>query len=185
MKIRRIDRVTLTRGEVFRFFFTAGRYVAPWEGETQGKHYEDRKYESVGSGLLLAGGQMMHGQYYITELGTGASSYAAGINNNGQVIGTDESGALDQAVIWQANTKPVYITSPSHDSGTGMAIADSGAVVGYFTTTSGTNLPFLYSGGTVTKLPLANAMPYAVNSSNQVVVPTPRRSRPLFTRAAP
>ena len=118
--------------------------------------------------IVVVGGQTMQGQYYITGLGSGESSVANGINNSGLVIGTDESGNVSQAAIWQAKGQPVFIKPPAGDSAYGMAINDNGQVVGQFTTTGGINKPFLYSHGTVTNLPLTNATPYAINSSGQV-----------------
>src|SRR5262249_44566379 len=81
----------------------------------------------------------------------GTVSFANGINNRGQVVGTSIDGqfAVEHAILWQNGT-PTDLGTLGGQSSEAFAISDSGVVLGDSTTKLApfTFDPFIYSKGT-------------------------------------
>jgi probable HAF family extracellular repeat protein len=131
--------------------------------------------------LLSFSGRGACGQvrYTLTDLGTlpgGVGTFAYGINDSGQVVGSgpvgDGSGA-NRAFLYSSGTMTDLGTlgSASFDS-SAVAINASGQVVGRSGTWSGQSHAFLYSNGTMTDLgALGGSASCAcgINASGQIV----------------
>jgi probable HAF family extracellular repeat protein len=122
--------------------------------------------------VLAAAGTMLgqSPQYTIMEVARQSTAY--GINNHGQIVLADGTSAPQRVAIWQDGVPTQYINPPpggdyAYVNGS-QSINDHGDVVGEFGH-PGVNIPFLYSNGTVTILPLADAMPFGINNNGQIV----------------
>jgi probable HAF family extracellular repeat protein len=121
------------------------------------------------------------------DLGTlgGTQSFAAGINDAGQVVGrSTNAGGVTQAFLWtpggtdgvatNPQMKALYSANVSQASG----VNASGQVVGYVRVSSGPvndfDRAFLYTGGAIVQVPLpdggfTHSYAYAVNDGGKVV----------------
>ncbi|GAB4181608.1 MAG: hypothetical protein Fur006_16800 [Coleofasciculaceae cyanobacterium] len=113
--------------------------------------------------------------YAITNLGTlpgDSYSYASGINNQGQVVGTSGSNTGSRAFLYSGGTMTNLGTLPGDNFSYAYGINDQGQVVGF---SAGSNPPraFLYTDGTMTNLgtlPGDNlSFAYGINDQGQVV----------------
>ena len=102
--------------------------------------------------FLYSGGTM----HDLGTLGTDTSSYASGINNNGQVAGVSISSTDTYTAFLYSNGTMQSLGTLGGSMSYAYAINDSGQVVGYYYSTSMTNVEyghgFIYSGGTMTDL---------------------------------
>jgi probable HAF family extracellular repeat protein len=106
----------------------------------------------------------------MTDLGTlgGTSSYAAGINASGQVVGwASTTNSSSRAFLWQDGVMTDLGTLGGTLSGA-HAINASGQVVGWASTTNGTYYAFLWQNGVMTDLGRPG-WAIDINASGQVV----------------
>jgi probable HAF family extracellular repeat protein len=115
--------------------------------------------------------------YTLTDLGAltgGESSYATGINNNGQVVGQAASSAGFRAFLWSATGGMINLGTPvGSNFSYATGINDSGQVVGYATVGS-TPIAFQWDSKTgMTALPIvantSRSYAYAINEKGQIV----------------
>ena len=113
--------------------------------------------------------------YAITNLETlpgDSYSYASGINNQGQVVGTSGSNTGSRAFLYSGGTMTNLGTLPGDNFSYAYGINDQGQVVGF---SVGGNPPraFLYTGGTMTNLGTlpgdSSSYAYGINNQGQVV----------------
>jgi probable HAF family extracellular repeat protein len=120
------------------------------------------------------------------DLGTlgGSNSVANGINAAGQVVGrSDTASGATHAFVWTqggmggvASNPQMLDLTPTADTSEANAINRSGQIVGYVTVANGnqpsTDAAFIYSGGTLTQLPLPggyqSSYAYSINDSGKV-----------------
>ncbi len=132
--------------------------------------------------LLVTASAFGDVEYAVTDLGTlgGGSSYAHGINNNGQVVGYSYTTSGDyDAFLYSGGLMTDLGVPPGSDfqSSNGESINDSGQIVGNLYYSTGVAHAFLYSGGVWTDLgkDILNNMGYphsgadAINARGQIV----------------
>jgi probable HAF family extracellular repeat protein len=89
----------------------------------------------------------------MTDLGTlgGRSSYASGINDAGQIVGTADNGTAVRAFIYQSGTMTDLGALQTNGESHASAINNLGHVVGY-ATVAGHQHAFLHDGGSMLDL---------------------------------
>jgi len=121
---------------------------------------------------VIAGGSAFAATYTITDLGTlgGATSYAYGINNNGQVAGYSKiSGNSDDHAFIYDGGKMTDLGSLGGTTSYAYGINNSGQVVGESKTGSGTWSAFLYDGAMKDLgMPGYTSTAHGINNSGQV-----------------
>jgi probable HAF family extracellular repeat protein len=97
------------------------------------------------------------------------SSYAADLNNSGQVVGASTSYSdLTHAVLWSGGTMlDLGTLGGSYSQAYG--INDQGQITGYAYDASNNFFPFLYSGGVMTKIGALSGWGTDINNAGQVV----------------
>jgi probable HAF family extracellular repeat protein len=112
--------------------------------------------------------------YYATDLGTfgGGFSYAEGINNSGQVVGTSLTAGNDYHAFLYSGGTMSDLGTLGGDHSVAFGVNNSGQVVGYAWTAADYDNSFLYSGGSMSDLDFNNSaenIAYGINDSSQVV----------------
>lgn len=119
-------------------------------------------------------------EYTILELGSPGFSWAADINNRGQVVGHAHTPEGTRAVLWEDGQMLNLGTLPGGTYSEAYAINDRGQVVGWGTIDQSTCTAFdgcwhafLWEDGTMTDLggldPRFQSYAYSINNSGQIV----------------
>ena len=107
-----------------------------------------------------------------TPAGIYAATYAAGINDSGQVIGRYLDAIHDSNIfVYSGGSKGTYTTlsmPPLAINSYAGGINYSGQVVGYYYTNTNNSQSFLYSAGTYFLRP-TQGLAYGINNSDQIV----------------
>ena len=154
-----------------------------WSGRPQIRHYKGYQMNAklfsislLAAGVLLASaGQANASGYTFTDLGTlgGKDSFAAGINNAGQVAGMSETvGGAHHATIWNGNTPTDLGTLLGGTNSAALAINNAGQVVGWATVGAAETHATVWTGSTATDLGTLSGITsfaLAINDSGQVV----------------
>jgi probable HAF family extracellular repeat protein len=130
--------------------------------------------------LVVVGNARGQVQYTVTNLGTlpgyTDSSYAAGINNSGQVVGWSETSGdeAEHAFLYSSGAMKDLGTLGG-PSGHATGINDGGQIVGYSLNSVGDYHAFIYSGGAMQDVPPlpgsqgTDCWAYAISPNGQIV----------------
>lgn len=122
--------------------------------------------------LIFAAGALANTpQYSVTDIGTlgGTSTWAAAINDYGQVVGESATGSQGHAFLY-GHGKMYDLGAPGGIGSTATGINNAGEIVGCISITSGQDNAFLYSGGQMQNLAYSGlSEAYGINDAGYVV----------------